>query len=117
MTAAPIIGVQCHYCSKFRSPREILPIGGPHGAKMCWHCYEWHVAAVKLLAGQIPSGCQKCGLTFAKLQERAGSGDVRMYVHPVDGIYQVLCQTCSDRYVPQRSDLYRRTRFGHLKKI
>ena len=115
--AVPILKTRCHYCSKFRHPREIIPIGGAHGAKMCWHCWGWHQRALKLLAGEIPAGCQRCGATFTALQGRAGSGDVRMYVHPKDGIYQVLCQICSDRYVAQRADLYRPTKYGHLKKV
>jgi hypothetical protein len=117
MTAAPILKTRCHYCSRFRHPREIVKIG-TGGAKMCWHCWGWHQKVLLMLAtGKPPEGCQECGVTFDDLQAASGSGDVRMYIHPKDGIYQVLCRICSDRYVPQRVDLYRATQFGHKRKI
>lgn len=116
MTSSPaIFTVRCHYCSHPRTPTEILKIG-TGGAIMCWHCYEWHLKALKMLCGQPPPGCQTCGVTFDELAERS-SGDCCMYVHPKDGIYQVLCRACSDRYVPQRVDLYRPTKYGFLKKL
>jgi len=87
------------------------------GAIMCWQCLEWHRRAVMMLAGKPPPGCQVCGVTFAQLQERAGGGDVRMYLHAKDGIYQVLCRQCSDDYVPKRVDLYGDTAFGHSRKL
>lgn len=119
MTAAPaIFKIRCHYCSHFRNPKEIIPLG-TGGALMCWFCYDNHLIALKMLCGQPPPGCQgdNCGLTFAQLQAEAGSDDCKMYIHPKDGIYQVLCRACSDRYVLQRVDLYRPTRYGHRKKL
>ncbi len=90
--------------------------GGPI---MCWRCYERHQKALQILAGNAPPGCQneKCGVTFQQLEERAAGGDVRMYLHFKDGIYQILCPTCSDQYVPKRVDLYGGTAFGHARKL
>lgn len=122
MTSAPaIFTVRCHYCSRPRNPTEILKIG-TGGVVMCWHCYEWHLKALRMLCGHPPPGCQECGTTFTQLQERAAkyaavAGDCSMYIHPKDGIYQVLCRACSDRYVPQRVDLYRPTEYGYRKKL
>ena len=112
-----VVAVKCHYCSNPRNPHEVMRMSG--GAIMCWRCWEWHQKALKMLAGNPPPGCQneKCGVTFAQLQERAGGGDVRMYLHVKDGIYQVLCRTCSDAYVPKRVDLYGHTAFGHARKL
>lgn len=84
---------------------------------MCWKCYEGHQDALKLLAGQPPEGCHECGLSFRKLAESAPGGDIKMWVHWKDGIYQVLCKTCSDRYIPKRVDLYGATDFGKSLKL
>jgi hypothetical protein len=111
------IATTCHYCSRPRSPREILRIG-KGGAVMCWLCWEWHLRALRMLCdGTPPPGCQECGVTFAVLRDAAGDGDIKMYLHPKDGVYQVLCRTCSDRYFPKRVDLYRPTQFGSQLKI
>jgi hypothetical protein len=82
---------------------------------MCWHCYEWHQHALKMLAGKPPPGCQDCGLKFADLPEIGG--DTKMYLHVKDGIYQVLCKTCSDAYILKRVDLYGHTAFGRSQKL
>ncbi len=111
MSAQVIIGERCHYCSHFRSPSEIQPIG-TGGAQICWRCIEWHGEAIRMLAGKSqPRGCQECGITFAELKARAAE-DVRMYLHQKDGIYQILCKPCSDDYIPKRRDLYGPTLFG-----
>lgn len=111
MTHPIVITERCHYCSKFRSPAEIQPIG-TGGAKICWRCLEWHDEALRMLNGRgAPRGCQDCGVTFAELKARTAA-DVRMYLHQKDGIYQILCRLCSDRYIPKRRDLYGPTLFG-----
>jgi hypothetical protein len=110
-----VVGIRCHYCSKFRHPKEVLRL--PGGPIMCWRCLEWHQKARDALSGHPPPGCQQCGVTFAQLQERAGSGDVSMCIHVKDGIYQVLCRTCSDKYAPKRVDLYGATEFGRALRL
>ena len=113
-----IFTVRCHYCSRARSPREVIHIG-TGGAVMCWVCYEWHNRALDALGGNPPPGCQECGVTFQQLSERSPGGDsqVSMYVHPCDGIYKVFCRACSDAYVLKRVDLYRPTQYGHNRKL
>ena len=108
--------MRCHYCSRHRTPHEIINIG-TGGAKICWNCYEWHVKALGVLAGHPPPGCQECGVTFTQLKEITPGGNVRMYLHPKDGMYQVLCRRCSDRYTPKRLDLYGDTQFGWNRKL
>ena len=111
MSAQVIAGERCHYCSKFRTAAEIVPLGFS-GGKICWRCLEWHDEALRMLNGRgAPRGCQECGVTFAELKARPGA-DVRMYLHQKDGIYQILCKLCSDAYIPKRRDLYGPTRFG-----
>jgi hypothetical protein len=104
---------RCRFCSQFRSKHEFIHdiITG-----YCWHCYEWHQQALRVLAGEDPPGCQECGTPYELL--RAGAaGDLRMYIHPKDGIYQVLCKRCSDRYERKRLDLYGDTPYGYLQKL
>ena len=47
-----------------------------------------------------------------QLQEQILGAEVRMYVVPKDGIYQLLCAGCVKPYLPKRKDLYRGTKFG-----
>ena len=115
MTAPPVITVRCDYCSKQKAPSEFLHIAG--GVAMCRDCYEWHQRALSALAGTPPPGCQACNRTFQELEEAAPGGNVRMYVHPKDGLYQILCPRCSDRYVRKRRDLYGGTPFGREMKL
>ena len=115
MTAPVLVGVRCHYCSKFKNPHEVMRFTG--GPIMCWRCYDWHQIALKILAGHPPRGCQECGVTFAGLAECEAGGDIRMYLHAKDGIYQVLCRACSDSYVLKRVDLYGNTAFGRSRKL
>lgn len=111
-----IIGVRCHYCSKSRSPREVIYL--PGGKMLCWRCYEWHGHAMGLLAkGEPPPGCQECGAKFDAMQEVNARGDMPVYLHPKDGVYQVLCGKCSDAYVQKRADLYGSTQYGRLQKL
>lgn len=111
-----VMAERCHYCSEFRRPDELIRIG-TGGAVMCWKCYEWHQRALRMFAGDPPPGCQVCGITFQQLSENAPGGDIRMYVHPKDGVYQVLCKQCSDAYTRKRVDLYGDTVFGELMKL
>ena len=62
----------------------------------------------------MPPGCQVCSKTFDELRV-LGTGveyQVRMYVLPKDGIYQVLCGECIKPYTQKRGDLFKGTQFG-----
>jgi hypothetical protein len=114
-TPAFQIRIRCHYCSHFRGPGDILHL--PGGVVICLRCWEWHGKAMRMLAGEPPPGCQVCGITFARLREMYPDGNIPMYLHPKDGIYQVLCRCCSDEYERERLDLYGDTLHGELKKL
>lgn len=79
---------------------------------VCDYCLEWHYHGLEVLGGQLPSGCQKCGTPWAILRDREPSDEVRMYVVPKDGIYQVLCRECLPQYTIKRPDLYKGTKYG-----
>jgi hypothetical protein len=116
MSVRLVFGERCHYCSKFRPHSEINHMGAG-GVKICFRCMEWHDKAIRLLAGEPPPGCQECGITFADLKEFDSLGNLRMWLVVKDGIYQILCTTCSDAYEKKRADLYRETVYGQRKGI
>lgn len=110
-----VIRVKCPYCGIFRSPRDIRPLG-TGGARICFHCLDWHAKAMDALCrGVPPPGCQVCGLKFADLKECDNSGNLLMYLQVKDGIYQILCSTCSDRYELKRKDFFKDTAYGQRK--
>jgi len=107
--------LRCRFCSKWRDPREFV---GPPAVAPCWDCYYWHRAALAVLAGCAPPGCQgPCRRTWEDLRRETAGENVRMWVHPKDGIYQLLCGECSDAYERKRLDLYRATRYGRAKGL
>ena len=115
MTGA-VIAVRCHYCSRQ------LPAWRTHqlesaSQRICDDCLEWHNKAIEFLAGRAMPGCQVCCATWEFLRDSALGVEVRMYVVPKDGIYQILCATCVGPYVSKRADLYQGTPFGHALKL
>lgn len=70
-----------------------------------------------MLAGAPPPGCQACGLTWRELSERTAGQAVTMFLHPKDGILQVLCAKCSDAYERKRLDLYGATPYGLRRRL
>lgn len=111
-----VTAVRCHYCSR-QVPAWRTHRLGDHAQLICDDCLDWHNKAIDLLAGRAMPGCQACGATCEFLRNSELSGEIRMYVVPKDGIYQVLCQSCCGPYVAKRSDLYRETPFGHANNL
>jgi hypothetical protein len=112
MSAAAIaFPVRCHYCSHFRPAWRVHQLSGA-AQTICDYCFEWHNKAIEFLAGRAMPGCQKCGATWEFLRDSTPGVEVRMYVVPRDGIYQLLCAGCIRPYVEKRADLYRGTAFG-----
>ena len=104
-----VMAVKCHYCAKFHNPRQTRLLSCR--VQMCEQCEEWHLAALKMIAGDPPKGCQVCGLSYRELELIVGS-KVRFVAVPKDGIYQVLCGACADGYVVLRRDLVQDTAFA-----
>ena len=110
MTPAIIIGEQCPYCSKFRSPRDIIPM--PGGAKICTSCECRHIEALNALStGKFTAACSECG----KIPEN--QADRVMAIHYENGRYRAMCLECDAVYTPKRRDLYGGTQFGHERKL
>ena len=113
-----IIATRCHYCQKFRSPIEINRL--PGGVVICFRCVEWHGHANKVLAGEIPKGCQECGRDIFSLfcdTKHPENENTYMRLVVKDGIYQLLCEPCAAEYRLKRKEFYRGTEFGERMKI
>ena len=117
MSVALIAAETCQGpCGQPRNPRETLLVG--LGIRICWHCFEWHLKALEVLAGNaVPDDCQNCGRFRETLKSDAPSGEARMYLHAKDGVYVLLCKTCSDAYERAASQLYRNTAYGWNRKL
>jgi ribosomal protein S26 len=115
MSAPLVESVQCNYCSKWRPRFRVHAI--TNAQTICDHCLEWHLHALDFLGGAMPRGCQVCDRDWETLRDTTPGTQVRMYVVPKDGIYQLLCASCATPYVGKRGDLYRGTQFGEALKI
>jgi hypothetical protein len=110
-----LASLRCHYCSRWRAAWDVHRLGTPEkpAQLICMNCLDWHQRALDLLAGHAMPGCQECCATWATLRDQAPGVEVRLYVVPRDGIYQVLCASCVGPYVRARRDLYVGTPFAH----
>jgi hypothetical protein len=104
---------KCHYCSHFRPEWRVHRLGVA-AQTICDYCLEWHHRALDVLAGRAISGCQTCGASWETLRDRSPGVEVKLYVVPKDGIYQVLCADCIQPYTGARRDLYGGTAYGAL---
>jgi hypothetical protein len=110
-----LIGVRCHYCSRFVAPGGAVHFG--ESMVRCLRCHENHLAALEVLAGDPPRGCGECRVTFEELKLRTRGAEVSMFLHMKDGIYQLLCGACDRVYVAKRVDLYGPTQFGKSRGL
>lgn len=107
-----IIGVECHYCTKFRSPLDIVDM--PGGVKLCTSCEQRHLEALDAMqTGNFLGCCSECGLNAEELKAQQRCGPLgQMAVHFENGKYKPMCLVCDKTYVPKRRDLYGKTEFG-----
>lgn len=112
-----IIGERCHYCSKFRSPSDI--INQPGGVKICIGCEQRHLEALAAMQTHNFLGCcSECGRTAEELKAQKRCGPLgQMAVHFEGGKYRPMCLVCNETYVPKRRDLYGETEFGWAQKL
>lgn len=111
-----IFGKRCKICRLWKPRSEFYRVTKTQG-NICSKCGEWHEQALLLLGRGIPPrGCQECGVTFESLAAGTKGDNVGMYLHPKDGIYQILCARCSAKYAP-RSGIYEDTAYEHRAKL
>lgn len=110
MSPLLVITEKCPYCSKARSPRDLIRMSV--GA-ICISCHQRHLAALDALStGRYTGECSECGLGVDEIGRIQGDVDgVSMALHFENGIYRPLCKACDRAYVVKRSDLYANTRF------
>jgi hypothetical protein len=107
MSTLLIIGEVCPYCTKFRSPRDIIPMAG--GANICVYCEQRHIEALHAMStGTFTGECSECGKKADELR-----GDGKMAVHFEGGRYKAMCLPCDQTYVLKRRELYGGTDFGN----
>ncbi len=110
MTPAFIETLVCNWCGRNRPKYRIHRL---HSKQViCDYCLDWQKHALDVLAGETPRGCQGCVKTWQQLSAETPGDQVRMYVVPKDGIYQLLCKACVIPYLPKTSALYKGTQFG-----
>lgn len=109
-----VMGERCNWCGKFRAPNSVHRLKS-HQA-ICDECLEWHAAAMDVLAGKPPAGCQECGKTWQHLREHAAPAPPKMTIVEKDGIYQLLCEPCAEQYVGKRADFFGNTPFWVQRK-
>lgn len=108
-----VIRERCPYCTKFRSPRDL--IRQPGGVTICLDCEQRHLEAMRAMqTGNFLGECSECGTKYdeLKLQGRCGPKG-QMSVHFENGKYRVVCLVCDPIYVRKRRELYGQTEFGH----
>ena len=105
-----VLKVRCNYCS------QEMPVHRVHkfhrAQTICDKCLDWHNKAMEFLAGDRIPGCQQCERSWEVLRDSTPGVEVKLYVVPKDGVYQVLCRSCVGAYLPKRADLYRGPEFG-----
>jgi hypothetical protein len=122
-----IVTEACPYCTKGRSPRDIIHLSG--GAKICRRCYEQHEAALFAMAGlkagsdgrlisgsPPPAECSECTVTPAQLKAHGLNGDTFAVIYE-NGIYRFFCQSCARDYIPKRAELFRGTEYAKQKGL
>jgi|GEM_PF-5278634 len=103
-------------CGKQVSPHDLLPIG-PH-VRICYDCYAWHLTAMAMLSGKAPPpGCQMCERSLDTLKREQFTDEPKMYLHPLEGLYAVLCFDCSQRYEQLVRERYKNTPYGCQRRL
>jgi hypothetical protein len=101
---------KCPQCGKHCAPEELAG-----SQPRCYQCQEWHERAVNVLNASL--GCYDCKKSWEQFRAEAGPAEVKMYIVPRDGIYQVLCRPCCDEFVRLSRALYAGTAFAEAMKL
>jgi len=111
--SAIIIGERCPYCTKFRSPLDI--IRQPGNVTICLDCEQRHLEALQAMeTGNFLGQCSECGTKHDELKAQRKCGPRgEMKIHFENGKYRVLCLVCDPIYFRKRQELYGPTEFGH----
>lgn len=100
---------KCRRCSQYRFIEEF--VGGGPVEGYCHECWSWNAIEIARIRGI--TGCCDCQLTFERLKAIGR----RMFLVPKDGIYQILCQVCNDRWELLVKEMFKATRYGRGKGL
>ena len=109
-TPALVGTLKCHWCQRWRPRGTVYRLTSRQN--MCDDCMDWHVHALEFLGGAEPRGCFQCRLSWEELKARTPGNQVRLYVVPKDGVYQLLCRGCVEPYLKKNTQLFEGTKFG-----
>ncbi len=101
---------QCPQCGRYCPPEELKGT-----QPRCYDCQDWHERTVNVIEASI--GCHECKKTWIELRDSGTGAEMKMYVVPRDGTYQVLCRPCCDEFVRLSRALYAGTAFAEMMKL
>lgn len=121
--AQVILGVTCKQCGRRVNDSIKWNQGDDARGYLCEVCIVDNAVAYDALIQQIATGyatdygqrCQACNRTLDEIE--ALTGKRSMIVHMRDGVNQMLCRRCSDKYELKATTLYHNTLYGWLKKL
>lgn len=119
MSKAPHMATERRHCQitgKQVHPAEGFAFGTDGCVFYSLDGYAQHLEGLHLLnTGTPPDGCHECGRPAS--ESLTPEGKNALYLHMKDGLYQVLCRACSDRYEVLVKDRYRDTPYGAQRKL
>jgi hypothetical protein len=118
-----IFGVPCNQCGKAISLSDAPFCGSQADGYKCFECQAKHRQAMAFLTDRIAENytklhtneCEVCLKTLDQIEDLTGRRS--LFFHWKDGILQKLCKPCSDAYEQSNRQLYRGTKYGHIKNI
>ncbi len=102
---------KCNVCQRHKPANEMVS-GNEKRGYLCTACYYKHHENLRGLSRSGPRACNECGVSFALLVERKPTAT--MTVHVKDGVLQILCKRCADRFEP-KAPQYKGTLYGYRK--
>lgn len=100
---------KCKRCQKFSPAAEF--VGAGHG-RYCWSCYEKHLAVIATIQGKT----ECCDCQVKLIGDRPGV-KLACRLVPKDGVYQLLCEPCFQRWVLLTPAMFRGTPFGKAMNL
>jgi hypothetical protein len=101
--AGLVLKIRCHTCSLSYPAGDLTFL--PGGIVRCDKCLEKTMDEMQKFMASHSMACYECHANF-------GPGDIRVSIVWKDGIWQALCERCSQAYVPKRRDLFKGTPFA-----
>lgn len=96
------IATRCRSCGRQLRPSSVRRFGY---ASICESCLESIEARLDEFLSRNPDRCDECGRLIRDMECDA-TGNIFMFVHMKDGVFQILCDQCSVSYAVSRKDIY-----------